>query len=112
MNVNRLENFVGGWFVGNFTPSLLKSTAFEVAIKRYKARDREQSHHHNIATEFTAIIDGEVAINGIHYVSGDIITIDPKESAQFTALTDVVTCVVKSPSVKNDKFIDYDTDLT
>ena len=31
-----INDFIGGWFIGNFTPSLLQTSAFEVAIKKYK----------------------------------------------------------------------------
>lgn len=106
MELHRLEDFTGGWFVGNFHPSLMKSTAFEVSIKRYKAGESDVMHHHKIATEFTVIVDGSATMNGTHLISGDIVVINPGESAKFVALSDTTTCVVKSPSVKSDKYSD------
>lgn len=100
-----LNNFIKGWIVGNFNPTLLDTNNFEVAIKRYKTGDYEESHHHKIATEITVIVEGEVEMNGIKYIKDDIITIQPNESTDFKCITDVVTVVIKTPSANNDKYI-------
>ena len=39
-----LNVFTKGWFVGNFSPSLLATDAVEVAAKRYRAGDSEGAH--------------------------------------------------------------------
>lgn len=104
MNINNLKNFVKGWFIGNFEPTLLNTNDFEVAIKRYNAGDYEESHHHKIATEFTIIVEGEVEMNGTKYIKDDIIMIQPNESTDFKCITDVVTVVIKTPSANNDKY--------
>jgi hypothetical protein len=101
-----LNTFIKGWFVGNFDPSLIKTNDVEVAIKKYKAGDHEDSHYHKIATEITAIVSGEVEMNGIKYVADDIIVIEPLDRTDFKCLTDVVTVVVKYPGANNDKYID------
>jgi hypothetical protein len=99
-----LSGFTKGWFIGNFTPTLLNTLDFEISIKRYKAGDIETKHHHKIATEYTVIVDGEVTMNGIKYEKNNIIKISPNESTDFKCITDVITVVVKTPSVNNDKF--------
>lgn len=101
-----LDDMVKGWFIGNFEPSLHKTNDVEVGIKKYKAGDEEGYHHHKIATEFTAILDGEVEMDGKNYKSGDIIKIEPNISTNFKALTDVTTVVVKIPGASDDKYID------
>lgn len=101
-----LNTFIKGWFVGNFDPSLIKTNDVEVAIKKYKAGDHEDSHYHKIATEITAIVSGEVEMNGIKYVADDIIVIEPLDRTDFKCLTDVVTVVVKYPGANNDKYVD------
>ena len=105
MNVSKLNDFIKGWIVGHFTPTLIDTENFEVAIKRYKIGDYEESHHHKIATEITVIVEGEVEMNGIKYIKDDIITIQPNESTDFKCITDVVTVVIKTPSANNDKYI-------
>jgi mannose-6-phosphate isomerase-like protein (cupin superfamily) len=106
MKKDNLNDFFKGWFIGNFSPTLIKTNEVEVGIKKYKAGDYESAHHHKIATEVTVILSGEVEMNGVKYVSDDIIVIDPNESTDFRCLTDVVTVVVKYPGANNDKYVD------
>lgn len=101
-----LSDFTKGWFVGNFNPTILASDAVEVAIKHYKAGDHETSHHHKVATELTAIVSGRVRMSGEEIGPGEIIKINPGQSTDFIALTDVVTVVVKMPCVAGDKYPD------
>jgi hypothetical protein len=99
-----LNDYIKGWFIGKFKPSIIDTSKFEVAIKRYKKDDYENSHHHKIATEITVIVEGEVEMNGIRYIKDDIIKIEPHEATDFKCLTDVITVVIKTPSVKDDKY--------
>ena len=103
MDNHNINNFFKGWFIGKFEPTLLDTDLFEVAIKRYKEGDSEERHLHKIAREFTVIITGKVIMDGKEYIEDDIIVIEPNESTDFKCLTDVVTLVVKTPCVKNDK---------
>jgi anti-sigma factor ChrR (cupin superfamily) len=104
MLLYNLHNFMGGWIVGDFDPSLLKTTDMEVSIKRYKAGDKDAAHYHKEAEEITVIVTGEVTINGTHFKQDDVIRIEKGEVAEFAAVTDAITCVVKRPSVKGDKY--------
>jgi quercetin dioxygenase-like cupin family protein len=104
MKTFRLKDMIKGWFVGNFSPAALHSEACEVAIKHYKAGDKEQPHYHGVATELTAIVSGSVVMLGRTWQAGDIVLIEPGEVTSFEALTDAVTVVVKLPSVKMDKY--------
>ena len=105
MKLHKLKDMFKGWIVGNFEPSLYKTDDVEVAVKNYKAGERDENHYHKIATEITIISDGTVRMNGTLYSAGDIITIEPGESTNFEALTDTITTVVKLPCVKDDKYI-------
>ena len=100
-----LNNFIKGWIVGKFEPTLLNTDNFEVAIKRYEAGDYEERHNHKIATEITVIVEGEVQMNDLTFIKDDIIIIKPNESTDFKCITDVTTVVIKTPSVINDKYI-------
>ena len=105
MNKHNLKDFFKGWFIGNFEPTLFNTDDFEIAIKRYKKGDYEESHTHKISTEYTIIVDGNVLMNGTNYRKDDIIIIEPNEYTDFECLTDTVTCVVKTPCSKNDKYL-------
>lgn len=106
MEIAKIRDFIGGWFVGNFEPSLYKTIDVEIGIKYYKSGDCERYHHHKIATEFTAIISGKVLMDGKTFEAGEIIIIKPNISTNFEAITDTVTVVVKIPGANNDKYVD------
>lgn len=111
MKLNKLSNFTKGWFVGNFNPTLFSTDEFEIAVKEYKAGDKEEKHYHKIATEITVVVSGMVLMNGVVYNNGDIITIEPGEATDFEALSDAITTVVKIPCVKDDKYC-YENNTT
>ena len=100
-----LESMTGGWFIGNFEPTLYKSN-FEVGVKKYKKGDSELSHYHKTSKEFTVIISGKVRMNDFFLVEGDIIQVDEFEKTDFECIEDTVTVVVKTSSSKGDKYID------
>ena len=100
----RLDEMKGGWFVGNFIPTLLDTTAAEVAVQHYRAGDREGAHYHRIATEITVVVSGQVEMVGRSWQSGDIIVLEPGDVTDFCAITDCTTVAVKIPGVKDDKY--------
>jgi mannose-6-phosphate isomerase-like protein (cupin superfamily) len=105
MEIFNLKNFIKGWIIGDFEPTLLKTSDFEVSVKRYKAGDYEKSHHHKLATEYTIIVEGVVEMNNQILIKDNIIKIEPNESTDFECLSDAITVVIKTPSVNNDKYI-------
>jgi quercetin dioxygenase-like cupin family protein len=105
MKKDLLKDFIGGWFIGNFDPSLLKTNDVEVAVKHYKPGDYDKEHFHKIGTEYTVIVKGKVKMSGKEYSEGDVLTISPMESTDFLAITEVTTVVVKIPGASNDKYL-------
>lgn len=100
-----LQDFKNGWIVGNFSPAILRSEGFEVAVKYYSKGNYEKAHFHEIASEITVIVSGEVEMQGNKYSAGDIVEVSPRVATDFKALADTVTVVIKTPSVINDKFL-------
>lgn len=105
MIIHELSSMYGGWFIGNFEPTVFDTTLFEVALKKYSSGSYEKRHYHKVAKEFTLIVSGEVKMNGISFKAGQIIEIQPGEETDFLALTDCETVVIKCPSVPNDKYL-------
>lgn len=101
-----LDEMVGGWFVGDFTPTVLPTGDVEVAVKRYAAGDREASHHHRVATEVTVVVSGRARMRHTELAAGDIVVLEAGESSDFEALTDVTLVAVKHPGAKDDKYLD------
>lgn len=105
MKVANLETMKGGWFVGNFEPTVIKTNQVEAAVKRYHKGDYEQAHYHKIATELTVVIYGKVRMFSKEFSQGDIIIVEPGDVTDFKALEDTVCTVIKYPGAENDKYI-------
>ena len=105
MKVEKLSNMKGGWFIGNFEPSLFKTNDCEVAVKSYKKGDKEGKHYHKIATEYTVVVKGKVKMFDNVYEEGDIIVVEPGDATDFEALEDAMNVVVKMPGANNDKYL-------
>ena len=105
MKKHKIKNFTKGWFIGDFEPSLLQTKHFEVGVKYYKAGDTEDCHMHKTATEYTVIVKGKIMMFNKVFKKGDIIEVEPNEYTDFVALKDTITLVVKTPSVKGDKYL-------
>lgn len=105
MNSAKLDDMVKGWFVGAFSPTAFGTENCEVAVKRYKAGEKEAAHYHKVATEITLILSGNVRMAGKDWGEGDIVVLEPGDVTDFEALTDAVNVVVKTPGALNDKFI-------
>ena len=101
-----LHDMIKGWFVGNFEPTVLRTSDVEVGVRHYQSGDYEKSHHHKIATEITVVQKGIIEMNGMQYGDGTIIKLDPGVSTDFKAITDVTTIIVKIPGAKDDKYFD------
>lgn len=101
----KLGDMKGGWFIGDFEPTCLRTGGFEAACKTYTAGQSEDRHYHLVATEFTLVASGSVSMNGTIFGAGDVIIIDPGEAVTFTAVEDSITMVVKVPSVAGDKYL-------
>lgn len=102
--VHKLDDMVRGWFVGDFEPTVHRSSEVEVAIKSYAAGDSEERHVHKIATELTAVVSGSVRMDGVELHAGEIVEIAPGQPSDFLALTDAVVVAVKLPAVAGDKY--------
>lgn len=100
-----LNAMTRGWFVGDFEPTALSTTACEAAVKRYKKGDREDAHFHAIATELTLVVDGFARFSAQKIGPGGIVVVEPGEVLSFEAMTDVTTVVIKVPSAPTDKHL-------
>lgn len=103
MHRTNLGDYFGGWFIGNFEPTMMKTSAFEVCLKRYAKGDREELHFQIQSVEFSLIVEGRCRIGDIELGPNEILRIEPLEAADFEALTDVVMVAVKVPSIPEDK---------
>ena len=103
MILARVEDFKDGWFIGNFSPSILKTADFEVCLKTFRAGDKEPSHYQKSSTEVTVVVSGSCRMGSVHLSAGDILVLDAGEISDFEAIDDSVVVGIKSPSVPDDK---------
>jgi quercetin dioxygenase-like cupin family protein len=104
MKLDHINNMIGGWFIGDFEPSVLKTTDFEVCYKFHPKGEKWPIHYHKVATEINYLIRGSMTIGDVVLKAGDIFTILPFEIADPVFLEDCELIVVKTPSIKDDKF--------
>ena len=105
MKCYSLKDMKKGWFIGDFSPSIIPTSDFEVAVKEYKSGEEEAAHFHKIAREITVVVSGKVEMNGRVLTTGDIVELEPGEVSVFKSLSNSTTVVVKVPSVIGDKFL-------
>ena len=104
MDLYKIEDFFRGWFIGDFTPSVLKTSDFEVGVLKHKKDEIWPQHFHKIATEYNYLISGTMTINGTSVNPGDIFILNPGEIANPKFLSDCSILVIKTPSIPGDKF--------
>lgn len=98
------SEFTRGWLIGDFKPALANIKECEVAIKYYLANDYEPMHYHKVATEYTYIIKGKCSFDDWIFDAGDIAIIHSGHATLFKCIEDAITVVIKTPSVKEDKY--------
>jgi hypothetical protein len=104
MKIYNLNDFVNGWVVGNFEPSIFKEN-FEVGIARHCRGDHHQDHFHKKSTEINIVLEGRIKINDQIFAANDIFVLYPYEISQVQYLTDVALVVIRNKSDPNDKFL-------
>lgn len=105
MEIKRIEDMIGGWFIGNFEPSSIKTKDFEIGYKFHKKGEPWDVHYHKEATEVTFLLRGKMKIQNRVLTNGDIFTIFPYEVADPVFLEDCEVIIIKTPSVIGDKHI-------
>ena len=98
-----LSESIGGWFIGDFEPTFLKTNQFEVCLKRYRKGETEPLHYQLTALEITLIISGTARMGDEVLQTNEAIMLEPFEAYDFEALTDVILVAIKTPSIPSDK---------
>jgi len=102
---HNISDFKGGWFIGDFNPSLLKTKDFEISIKTHPKDEVWDKHYHKIATEYNYVIEGIVKIDDVTYEKGDLFIIHPEFVVDPHFLVDCTIVCIKTPCVIGDKYV-------
>lgn len=104
MKKYNLANFTRGWLVGDFEPNIIRTKDFEFMVRSYAKGEKETKHVHKVADEISVVVSGKFRMNGMELGPGDVIHLSPGDPADFECIENGATAVVKTPSVKNDKY--------
>jgi hypothetical protein len=103
MKLFDIDQYIGGWFVGDFEPSIWRTTAYEVGYKYHEAGEPWPTHYHEHMDELTFLLEGTVIIQGQTLTGPVIFELNRHEIADPTFVTACKMFVIKSPSVPGDK---------
>lgn len=104
MQVIDFGQMKGGWFIGNFEPTALKTEDFEVCWKLHKQGEFWPRHYHRVATEYNLLVEGKMRIKDAVLEAPCIFVLQPNEVADPEFLEDCKIVIVKTPSVIGDKY--------
>lgn len=104
MQIYNFSDMKGGWFVGDFSPTAFQTKACEVSYKKHYKGEEWPRHYHAVATEINFLIKGKMLINSEEINTGQIFVIYPVEAVKPIFLEDCELIVIKTPSVKGDKY--------
>lgn len=103
MRVFDTKNYKGGWIIGDFNPTLIRTKLFEFAYKEHEAGFKT-NHVHKIAAEISIVVRGVCKVNGELFTTGKGFLLSAGEAVMFEAISDCSLSVMKFPSVANDKY--------
>ena len=73
IEVFKLNNFVNGWIIGDFEPSLLKNSGVELAVmNKKKGKGINDYHYHEQCVEINVLIKGKMMCNNKIIEENDI----------------------------------------
>lgn len=105
MKTYDLDQFIGGWFVGDFAPAILRTSAFEAGYKHHLAGEPWDAHYHEHMEEITLLLEGTMQIRGKTLVGPVLFLLERNEPADPIFVTDCKVFVIKTPSVPGDKVV-------
>lgn len=98
-----LNNYIRGWLIGDFEPSLLRIKDFEICITNHMAGELSQPHYHTDSEEINVVSSGEIEVNGKRLTKGGIFIYAALEISDVKFITDTALVVIRLPSSPFDK---------
>jgi dTDP-glucose pyrophosphorylase len=103
--ITKLEKYWRGWFIGNFEPSVFKTTDFEIGMLLHTKGEKWTPHYHENMTEINLLVSGDMILNDKKLKVNDIFTFKPGQIAAPIFLEDCHILCIKVPSVPGDKVL-------
>lgn len=104
MNITKIQDYVRGWFIGDFEPTILRTKDFEVGVLTHPKGEKWPAHYHKKSIEYNVLISGKMVVQGKELNSGDVFVFEKEEIADPIFIEDCTVVCVKVPSIPSDKF--------
>lgn len=105
MKISRLEDTIGGWFVGDFPKASFQTNACEVSYKYHSRGESWPTHYQEKITEINLLVRGTMKMQGKILKGGDIFILYPYEIADPEFIEDCEVVCVKVPGIRGDKVV-------
>lgn len=105
MDILKMEDMKGGWFVGNFEPTAFKTEKFEVCYKHHTKGEEWETHYHKEGVEINYLVKGKMLMQNKELNTGDIFILYPFEIADPIFIEDCTVLIIKTPSIPSDKYV-------
>ena len=105
MKQYNLSNMLRGWFIGNFEPSILKTSFIEVGVVSHKKDEEWPAHFHSSSIEINLVLDGSLTINNKLFEKNDFFILERNEVSKPKFLENCRILVIRVPDIQNDKVI-------
>ena len=99
------KDYQGGWFIGDFEPSIWRTSAYEVGYKHHTAGEPWPTHYHEHMDELTFLLSGTMIRQGQTMTGPVIFELSRGEIADPVFVTDCTIFIIKAPSVPGDKVV-------
>ena len=99
-----LDDFVRGWFVGNFEPSIVKTDKYEIGLLTHNKGEKWDFHYHKLADEINFLVEGRMRINERLIEKGSLFIIQKNQLTCPDFLENCKILCIKVPSVPTDKY--------
>jgi dTDP-glucose pyrophosphorylase len=100
-----LANYLRGWIIGNFQPSVYKTPYYEIGLLTHAKDEKWEFHYHKQVTEINILISGHFLLNNIPISAGTVFTINKNVIACPKFLETCKILCIKIPSIPGDKTI-------
>jgi quercetin dioxygenase-like cupin family protein len=104
MILSNINDYVRGWFIGDFEPTVLRTKDFEVGVLTHLKGETWPAHYHKDSVEYNVLVKGCMVIQGKKINSGDMFIFEKGEIADPVFLEDCTVVCVKVPSIPTDKY--------
>jgi dTDP-glucose pyrophosphorylase len=100
-----IDEYVRGWLIGDFEPSIKRTTDYEIGVLTHKQGEKWPFHYHKESREINVLLSGEMVINNVSIKRNTIFIFEKGMISCPIFLTDCVVLCIKVPYVPGDKWI-------